>query len=90
MSKELVEFSVTPEKRDTVVSVYEDLSKLLEGSEVEYTPKPIDRIKITLYSGDEIKDCFSLSVTSKSRLCRALVAVVGKVISVRRRRLANR
>lgn len=47
---------------------------------------PINKIKIVLYRGDEAVDGFSFSTTPQSKLLRAIVCLVGQVLTQRRAR----
>lgn len=52
-----------------------------ELSGVSYTPSPVDKIRVVLYKKGEMFDSFSISTNPKSKLCKELVSVVGKIIN---------
>lgn len=60
------------------------LNKLLKNCEVTHAVKPIDRIKVTVYRGDEPADEFFVKTRAKSKLAKLLVLAVGRILTFRR------
>lgn len=61
------------------------ISQLLKRSEVNYTIKPINKIKVVLYRDDEQCDEFFVRTRAKSKLAKLLVLAVGRIITFRKR-----
>lgn len=75
-----------------VAQMPEDFTVSVEGkplvakAEVKYMPEPVDKIRVVLYKGDKVFDSFSVSTKPKSRIAKDLVAIVGRIITIRNKR----
>lgn len=85
MSKPVNEHTpVTQMPEDFTVSI--EGKPLMDEAEVKYTPEPVDKIRVVLYKGDKVFDSFSVSTKPKSAIAKDLVALVGRIITIRNKR----